>query len=255
MIIAPLLKRKIQVAFGSALVLLLVVNAISIRGLIVSGEGTRWVRHTYDVLETLQETRFAMQTITASVRGYVLTANESYLVSYRASKAVIERGEATLLALTVDNPSQQARLAQFKAVAALRFQRAEAVTNLSRDKGMAAAAEAIRIGDGQGITDQFQTVFDQMQDAELRLLALRDASADQSAALTMIVLILGTALGLTGGIAAIWSVQRDSAKRRAAEQALLSSENKYGLLVQGVVDYAIVMLGLHGEIISWNTGT
>jgi PAS domain S-box-containing protein len=94
-----------------------------------------------------------------------------------------------------------------------------------------------------------------MQNAELRLLALRDASADQSAALTMIVLILGTALGLTGGIAAIWSVQRDSAKRRAAEQALLSSENKYGLLVQGVVDYAIVMLGLHGEIISWNTGT
>lgn len=47
------LSRKAQLAFGAAIALLLLVGAFSYRGMVVSGESTGWVRHTYDVLETL----------------------------------------------------------------------------------------------------------------------------------------------------------------------------------------------------------
>jgi hypothetical protein len=40
------LSRKVPLAFGSAIVTLLVVGALSYRGMPVSGESDHWVRHT-----------------------------------------------------------------------------------------------------------------------------------------------------------------------------------------------------------------
>ena len=51
-----------------------------------------------------------------------------------------------------------------------------------------------------------------------------------------------------------WNVERDSFKRGLAEKAHRESEDKYRRLVQGVQDYAILMLGPLGEIRSWNPG-
>lgn len=44
------------------------------------------------------------------------------------------------------------------------------------------------------------------------------------------------------------------AKRRIAEEKLARSEERFRLLVDGVKDYAIVMLDREGRIISWNKG-
>ena len=44
------------------------------------------------------------------------------------------------------------------------------------------------------------------------------------------------------------------AQERAAEVTLRSSEEQFKLLVQGVTDYSIFMLGLDGRVASWNTG-
>src|SRR5688572_453005 len=49
-------------------------------------------------------------------------------------------------------------------------------------------------------------------------------------------------------------VTRDITERRAAQQALIESERRFRLLVQGVIDYAIYMLDPSGVIINWNTG-
>jgi PAS domain S-box-containing protein len=71
---------------------------------------------------------------------------------------------------------------------------------------------------------------------------------------TKAVLILGSVLGLLVAGAAAWTVQRDSSERGLAEDALRDSEDKYRSLVQGVKDYAILMLSPRGEILSWNPG-
>src|SRR5664279_2483235 len=49
--VLSLWNRKVQLAFGSAILTLLVVGAISYRGMVVSGESDRWVSHTHEVLE------------------------------------------------------------------------------------------------------------------------------------------------------------------------------------------------------------
>ncbi|MBV8651675.1 MAG: PAS domain S-box protein, partial [Alphaproteobacteria bacterium] len=50
------------------------------------------------------------------------------------------------------------------------------------------------------------------------------------------------------------SITRDITERVAAQRALLESERRFRVLVEGVVDYAICMLDPSGIVTSWNTG-
>ena len=49
-------------------------------------------------------------------------------------------------------------------------------------------------------------------------------------------------------------ITRDLSDRRAADEALRRSEERFRLLVQGVTDYAIYMLDPTGRVSSWNAG-
>ena len=56
--------------------------------------------------------------------------------------------------------------------------------------------------------------------------------------------------GRAGGIASI----RDTSGRKQAERALVASERRFRVLVESVVDYAIIMLDREGRVANWNAG-
>ena len=248
------LSRNVQLAFGAAIAILLVVGAFSYRGITISSEKDRWVEHTHEVLKNLDELLIAMTRAESSGRGFLLTGDEATLAPFRASQSDAEQNEANLRALVADSPEQERRLSVVEGLAAQKIQFLKMADDLRRTGGADAASGVVQSGRGHEIMAEFQAVVREMQDQELQLLAPRTADAKRVLGQTRVILILGTILGLLITTAAAWSVQRDGAKRKLAEKALHDSDDKYQSLVQGVRDYGIVMLSPQGEILSWNPG-
>jgi signal transduction histidine kinase len=220
-VIMSLSNHMVQLAFGAAIVILVVVGAFSYRSMVESSESDRWVRHTHEVLENVQALLAAAEDVESSSRGFALAGDDSFLDTYRTSILSAEQHEATLRTLTADNPEQQGRLSTLEGLVAEKFQRMEMIIALRRAKGLEAAAEVVRSGAGERIMGELQVVARQMQDEERRLLALRDADAEWRLGQSKIVLIFGTFVALLIAAAAGWTVQRDNSRRKKAEVLLL----------------------------------
>jgi PAS domain S-box-containing protein len=242
-----LVNHKLQLAIGSAVLALVVVGAVSYRCLVESNESDLWVRHTDQVLEKLQDLLAAMQTVESNARGYLLTGDESFLEVYRAGIAKTEKDQIILRNLTADNAGQQRRLDVLSTLAAQKFHLEGEVLGLRRTNGLQATTDAIQKGSGKQIMDDLQGLVAQMQDEELRLLALREADAKRRLTQAKTVLALGTILGLLITTVAGLSVQRDNSEGK-------DSGAKYRGLLEAAPD-AMVVVDQGGKIILLNVRT
>jgi diguanylate cyclase (GGDEF)-like protein/PAS domain S-box-containing protein len=244
--------RKAQLTLGSAILCLIVVSVASFRGMAVSDESDVMVRHTHKVLETLQDLLFAAAGVISNARGYGQTGLASYLQSYRVNRQSIEQDQVTLRELTADNPLQQ-RIPELERLTSQKMVRAETIIH-RRDSSTLDSADIGRSGTDDAIDDQFQIVVGNLRNEELRLLELRDADAKQRLGLVKGLMIVATFMGLLIAALAGWSFYRSTAKQDMAEAALCDSEEKYRSLLDGIQEYAVLMLDPVGVILNWNVG-
>jgi PAS domain S-box-containing protein len=237
-----------------AIVILVVAGAVSYHSVVMSSESDRWVRHTHEVLESLQNLVSDVTNIESSARGFLLTGDTSYIESYRASRVSAGLDEADLRKLTVDNPQQQRELPALEALMARKIQLGDTAIGLRQEKGFEAASDLIKTGAGQKVMNDFRAGVRKMQEEELQLLALRDAEATQRSGRTRIILIFGTGLSLLMAAAAGRSMERRDRSGRKLAQALQESQEQYRMLLDGIQDYAIFMMDPQGQILSWNAG-
>jgi PAS domain S-box-containing protein len=251
---SSLWNRKVQLGFGAAILILLGAGVISYHALVLSNRSQGWVRHTDQVLEELQKVLSASQNIESSSRGFALTGDKSYIESFKGNISREAQAEGAIEQLTADNAAQQRRVPPLKKLLAQKIGFSEIVIDMRRAKGLEAAAALVGDGAGQQIMGEIQDLVLKMQDEERRLLAVRDAGANRQLNHTKIILALGCLVGLLTALVAEWSVRHESVQRGCTEETLRDSEEKYRMLVDGVRDYAIFMLDLRGQILSWNAG-
>jgi PAS domain S-box-containing protein len=246
--------RYLQLAFASAVAILILVIALYYRSMAVARESEAWVQHSHLVSVELHDMLYAMTNIDASGRAYLTTGAEPYLESWRTGLANLKQHTALVRTLTGDNPAQQARLPALDVLIAERTAFYERINALPRDEGRGAAAEAVRVGEGPRITNEFHDIVQSMQEEETGLLATRTADAKRRLRQTTLALILGTILGLLLTAAAGARVILDSRRRRLAEDALRVSEDQYRMLLNEIDDHAIFMLSPRGQVVTWNVG-
>ena len=138
------LNRKVQVALGSAVAALLIVGAISYRVMLVSQESDRSVRHTYEVLDGLDDFLFALERTDSAFRGFVLTGSDVDLASFRAGRLSAEQAASRIRSLTADNAGEQRQLPRLESLVAQKFQFLEMAIGVRQVRGVAAAVQSVR---------------------------------------------------------------------------------------------------------------
>ena len=197
-----LVNRAAQIALVVAILTLLAAGIASYRGLALSEDSERRVRHAHEVLESVQGLLAATQSVESSARGFALTGEASYLPAFQSGVARSSQYADTLRRLVADNPEQQQHVAALESLVEQKVRFGEQVLDLRRRSGLEAAAAAIGTGTGQRLMQELEGVVGTLRNEEWRLVALRNADAKQRLRQAKSVLIVGDLVGLLVAVGA-----------------------------------------------------
>src|SRR5215208_963356 len=185
--------RRLALALSPAAVVLafgLLVHAT----LAWERETNRWVRHTHEVLERVQQSTMRLVDAETGERGFLLTGNERYLEPYRNARPQLERELAALRQLTRDNPRQQSALDTLTRIARRRLATLDSAIALRRTSGLAPALVVIERGRGKELMDEARRVGAGIRAREEQLLDTREARQRRAVLVVRGIVILGTIL-------------------------------------------------------------
>ncbi len=223
---------KVNLGFGTALALLIVVGGVSYQSTTKLIETDRWVSHTHQVLEKLEEVLADITIAETAQRGYLLTGQESYLEPYYVEVGEFEQVIQELQQLTADNPDEQQRLDVLKSLVRARFVKLRETIEVRRDKGLEAALQVVQAGQGKKIMDDIHKLVRGMLSEERELLNQRSQAAKVTAQNTTSIITSGSLLGLLLVSLASFVIKRDITKQQQAEEALQQAHNELEIRVE-----------------------
>jgi methyl-accepting chemotaxis protein len=104
------ISKKLATAFGCVVLVTCGVSATVYSRLSFIEDSTHWTEHSYDVLQTMQDTMASMVDQETGVRGYLVGEDPKFLEPYKTGQEHYQSALAHVRELTADNPAQQGRL-------------------------------------------------------------------------------------------------------------------------------------------------
>jgi methyl-accepting chemotaxis protein len=223
--------RKIAAGFTLAFLLLLGIGGVAYRSITSLKDTNQLITHTYKVLEDVAEVLSLIKDAETGQRGFIITADETFLEPYLTGVAGVPAVVKDLRQLTSDNASQQKRIDEAEPLIAAKLAELKYTIDTRRKGNLEESAKFVRVGEGKKIMDDLRRIMDQMDREERDLLKQRvdEVVAAASGAKSTIVfgtvfcLLFVTAAGyfithsLSGQIgAAVQHVQSSSAELQSA---------------------------------------
>jgi PAS domain S-box-containing protein len=246
-----LLIQKVQLAFGAALALLLVVGVVSYRINRNQVENEEWVAHTHEVLAAIEAVLSNESEAESAQRGYFITGEVSFWEEYHKIISTLQANLSRVRALTADNPAQQRRLDVFDPLIARRLALLEELIDLQKDHPTDTAGQKALVTEGHSTQLAIHRRLDEMAEAERILLQLRIVTVKASTHNAIITILLGICFALGLLCAVLYLLQRDISVRRDAEEHLVQMEGRYRGLLEAAPD-AMVVVNQGGEIVLLN---
>jgi signal transduction histidine kinase len=156
-------------------------------------ESEHWVEHTWRVINQVEIIMSSAKDAETGNRGFLITGDEAYLQPYHDARRELPRELDEFQRLTVDNPSQQARITEMRAVLEQRLSLLAEGIELRRNSKNDLRALVLS-GTGKMEMDHLRRIADEMEAEERRLLASRTAHAESDSRRTRYTIGLASAL-------------------------------------------------------------
>ncbi|MGA8477234.1 MAG: response regulator [Chthoniobacterales bacterium] len=219
------IERKILAGFLFALVISLIVGLVLYQNATRIMSTERWVGHTDQVIDQLDTLLDSLIELDGGQRGYLLTANETFLSRVDDAERAVPEQLGKLVQLTADNPVQQQRIPSLRSALKTRLESVNQVIDLRRTVGVDAARAMLADQLNRGYLDESRNILNRMKAEERKLHESRSAVDRKSIRRT--ARTAGIAFGVQVAILGLlyWLAHLDVLERRRAEAALRQSSD------------------------------
>jgi PAS domain S-box-containing protein len=176
-----------------------------------SRDAEAWVEHTIQVRSDIRRVRGQLNASEDSIRGYLLTLQESYLAPYWAAQKELPRIFASVRQEVADNPIQIQHLEKTEEVTGA------AMALLERVRREAAAGRSAggmeRLEGARSSIEAARNQLAVLEGDEQQLLLLRTTAEHQAQHRMTVAILAGGLVGLLGGLAAALLFARSIVRR------------------------------------------
>jgi PAS domain S-box-containing protein len=212
------------IGFCVALAILAGMSAVSYLSLRAFVERARWVEHTQNVLRETEAVLSDLKDVETSVRGYLISRQEPFLVPYFNALADIPARLRRLKEMTVDNDDQQKRIRVLDQLTDKRLQQAALFLKMAGAKHLLVSESARKhIAASKLTMDEIRDLVSDMRAQEEVMLVRRAADSKQSWRLATAIIGAGTLTSFTILIIAFVMLRREIGQRASAEHAAQAS--------------------------------
>jgi PAS domain S-box-containing protein len=270
------LRRWAKAAFTVAVMLTVLLSLLSWYGAQQAAETADWVAHSHEVMTMLESALRHSLDVETGGRGFAETGSVPFLQPYESGRQAVVQDLHALRLLLVTRDQLQ-RLNVLEGQTNNQVEDVEAIVAARQNMGTIPTVALFE--HGKHDMDAVRITVEQMEVAERGLLALRTQRAHAAQHSSIVVIALGSLLGVVFLSIAGMTVTREigvGARARArvkalntgleqrveqrtaaleeSEAKLGASEQMFRTLLDGVKDYAVYMLDREGRVVTWNSG-
>lgn len=242
-----LLAKHHGFAFLGALIVLGAVGALSYMSTLDLIEAQKLVRHTQQVIASLDELVAQAAQCESATRGYVLSGEPQYLEHFRVASSRIELRVQDLRDLTVGNSRQEEALSRIKPLLDEKLANEARALKTRGAAGHDAGLKAFLAGRGYVLMDRIRNLAERMKGEESDLLRQRTDRARRQSERSTWILLAGSLLSIAVLLAVYYQLTREVASRKRSEESLVRSNRLYTVLSE--VNQAIVRVRDRSRIV------
>lgn len=221
-----------------AVLLIVCLNSwLALRSVQILGQSEYWVAHTWQVINAVELVLGSAKDAETGNRGFLLTGDDSYLEPYTSAVRELPGEIQAVQQLTVDNPSQQVRITEMRAVIEQRLQLLQQGIDARRAGETDTVHLLVLSGTGKVEMDHLRTIVSAMQDEEQRLLKLRVARSRAARLQSQWTVLFASIFDVLMIALAFWLLSRERGFRQKADQTAQRLEK-----LQSISDVGLTQL-------------
>lgn len=189
-------KIKIVLTFSLSILILVVVGGYAFQSTRQYKSSSELVSHTKEVINEAQSMLLSIVDIETAQRGYIITANEKFLIPYKEGLVSLPKSNIKLKQLVRDNPSQRKLLAEINRLITHKTIFAERTITVRSKIGFNAAQDLIETGEGKELMVSIRNLLERFIDNEERYLTSRLNDSNEQFRHTATVILVSIFLAI-----------------------------------------------------------